>query len=194
MGICEPDDGPRQQDFRKPVGRGSGDPQLPGGDGWLLGLYRYRRCHPHAGGAVFPPAGLFALRGGHAVPVLRVLRHCYQPGRWLAGGAHRTESHHAYRYGVAGGGAIAAYRARCLVVGALCHGCPGVVGYRQGPEQDVGQGERQDAGREWRRVEAVPLGSRIDRFQECPQGWRLFHRCGTTGMDRFPRCPGGAGG
>ena len=160
MGLCKPHDGSCWQGGWRPVAHGCCDPQLSGGNGRLLGLYCHRRRYPHAGGAVFPSAGLFAFRGGHAVPVLRVLRHRHQPGRRLAGGTHRTEPHHAHRHGDAGGGTVPAHRTRCLAVGALCHGCPGPVRHRQGPEQDVGQGERQDAGRGRRRIEAVSLGSR----------------------------------
>ena len=186
MGLREPHDGPCREACEGPVDRGRRDPQLPGGDGWLLGLHRHRRRYSHAGGTVLSPAGLFALRGGNAVPVLRVLRHRYQPGRRLAGGAYRVEPHHAHRHGHAGGGAIAAHGTRCLAFSPLCHGRPGPVRYRQGPEQDVGQGERQGAGRERWRVEAVPLGGGADRFQECPQGGGLFRRRGVARMDRLP--------
>ena len=167
--------------------------QLPGRHRRLLGLHRYRRRHPHAGGALLPPAGLFTFRGGHAVPVLRVLRHRHQPGGRLAGGTYRPEPHHAHRHGDAGGRTVTAYRPRCLAVGALCHGCAGTVRHCQGPEQDVGEGERQDACRERWREEAVPLGGGTHRLQECAEGRGFLCRCRPARMDRLSRRAHGAG-
>ena len=174
--------------------RRGGPAQLRPGHRRLLGRDARRRGDPDAGPVLLLRTGLLALHGRLAVHLLRGLRHPHQPRRRLARRPLRAEDDALHGPRHPGLRAVdARLRAAGVAGRPLRDGLAGLLGDRQGPDQDELQ-ERGQAGRaRGRRVLALPLGRDPDRLQERAQGGRLLPRRADADAGRVPGLDGDPG-